>query len=154
MVWPTPLAAMRDSHVGSFGVVALVLVLLGKFAAMETLGGSERFLAILGAAVVSRSLIVFVSGLADYARPDGTGRVVIEATNRRDSLMAGLVVLVTGGILARWAGLAASVVSLALAFGLTRMARSKLGGVTGDILGASVELGECSFLMVMAMQVK
>jgi adenosylcobinamide-GDP ribazoletransferase len=145
------LAAMRDPHVGSFGVVALILVSLGKFAALENLGDSGRSLAILGAAIVSRSLIVVVSGLAGYARPEGTGRVVIEATTRRDAVVAAIIALVAGGLLASWAGLAASGVAFVVAVGIMRLARRKLGGVTGDILGAVVESGEFSFLMVLAM---
>ena len=143
------LAVMRDPHVGSFGVVALVLAILGKWAALTSLGGGRRALAVLGAAVVGRSLILVAAGSASYARREGTGRVLVEATTSRDALGAAVLMLLLGPTLARVPGLVAVVAALGLGWAFTRLARRRLGGVTGDILGALVELGELTFLMVL-----
>jgi adenosylcobinamide-GDP ribazoletransferase len=144
------LAVMRDPHVGSFGVVALVLAILGKWAALNSLGGSRRALSVLGAAVVGRSLILVAAGSASYARRDGTGRRLVEATTPRDALVAAALMLLLGPMLARVPGLVASGVALGLGWAFTRLATRRLGGLTGDILGALVELGELTFLMVLA----
>ena len=143
------LEVMRDPHAGSFGVIALVLVLLGKFAALASLGGHTRTLAILAAVAISRALILVSAGLAPYARPEGTGRILIGATTRDDTTWSALLVVVLGLFLGRAPGLLAAVAALGLAWGLTQLARQRLGGVTGDILGALVELGELVVLVVL-----
>lgn len=145
------LAVMRDPHVGSFGVLALVLAILGKYAALSGLSGRARSLAILGASALSRALILVAAGLAPYARREGTGRPLVEATTPRDALGAAVLVLALGPAFARLPGLVASGAVLGLAWAFTRFANRRLGGITGDILGALVEMGELTFLVVLAL---
>jgi adenosylcobinamide-GDP ribazoletransferase len=144
------LAVMREPLVGTFGVVALVLEILGKWVALDNLEGRNRALAVLGAAVVSRTAILVAAGSAPYARREGTGRHLVEATTPRDALGATFLVLVLGPAIARAPGLAGSGAVLGLAWILARLARRRLGGITGDVLGALVELGELAFLMCLA----
>lgn len=145
------LAVMRDPHLGSHGVAAIVLVLLGKHAALGQLGGRDRAVALLGAVAVARTLILVAAGSAGYARPQGTGRHLVEATTRRDALGASLLVLAFSALLAGWAGLFAGMSVLLLARILSRLASTRLGGITGDTLGALVELGELTFLVVFSL---
>ncbi len=142
------LTVMRDPHVGSFGVAAIVLVLLGKFAALSSMTGHNRALAVLGAAIVGRCLILVSAGLADYARPQGTGRIIIDVTQPRDALGAASIVLLVGVCLFGFRGLTAGLIAMFGAWGCTRAASARLGGITGDILGAVVEFGELGFLII------
>jgi len=144
------LTVMRDPHVGSYGVSVIGLVLLGKFAALGELAdlGTSRTWGVLGAAFTSRALILVSAGLAGYARRDGTGRFIIGATTPRDAVMAGLLTLAIGSGTAGAPGLAAAITTLLLALGITDLARRRLGGVTGDTLGALVELSETTYLVV------
>jgi adenosylcobinamide-GDP ribazoletransferase len=154
-LWGDPgrrLAVMRDPHLGSFGVSAVVVVLIGKFAAIEAMAGPSRSYAVMGGATVARSLVLVSAGLAPYARPEGTGRFLVQATNRRDAALAAVVALIVGTMTAGRGGVIASAVGLSVAIVLTRAARRKLGGVTGDTLGALVELGELSFLLIVGLQ--
>lgn len=141
------LAAMRDPHVGSFGVAVLVLALLGKFAALEVLGAGDRAVALFVAAAVSRTAVLVAAGLAPYARPEGTGRIVIGATTPSQAGGAAVGLVVLGGIAAGWPGLLASLMALGITAALTRLAVAKLGGITGDVLGAVIELGELAVLV-------
>lgn len=143
------LAVMRDPHVGSFGVAAMVLVLVGKFAALGALAGPGRSMALLGGAAVARSLVLVSAGLAPYARAEGTGRFLIDATTPRDAALASTLALAIGWATGGRLGLIAAAVALGVAWLLTRTARRKLGGVTGDTLGALVELGELTFFLVL-----
>jgi adenosylcobinamide-GDP ribazoletransferase len=145
------LAAMRDPHVGSFGVAALVLILLGKFSALSGLTGHSRSLAILAAAAISRTSILVSAGVAPYARPEGTGRILVAATTPRDALRAAVAICVLGVIVFPRSGLAIGMMDVGLAWGLSRLALRRLGGITGDVLGALVELGELAILLVWAM---
>jgi adenosylcobinamide-GDP ribazoletransferase len=141
------LAAMRDPRLGSFGAMALTLALLGKFAALASLGGHRRGLALLVAAAAGRTLVLVSAGLARYARREGTGRILVEECTLREAQVAAALVVILGATLAG-PGLAAAALALGLAWGLTRLADRRLGGVTGDTLGALVELGELAFLVV------
>ena len=145
------LTVMRDPHVGSFGVAALVLVVLGKYAALTSLVDSARSEGVFLAAVVGRSLVLVSAGTANYARPEGTGRIFVEATTVRDAVIGGLVALIAGGLTAGEAGLFASGAGVILALGLTRLAHRRIGGVTGDTLGALVETSECLVLTVLGL---
>jgi adenosylcobinamide-GDP ribazoletransferase len=145
------LNVMRDPHVGSFGLIALVLTMMGKFAALAPLLDRRRALALLGAAVVSRTLILVAAGLAPYARPQGTGQTVIEATTVTDALWSVVAALVLGAVLAGEAGLIASAAALLVAWSLSHLANQRLGGVTGDIMGAVVELGELVYLVALGL---
>jgi adenosylcobinamide-GDP ribazoletransferase len=142
---------MRDPRVGSFGLLAVVLVVLGKFAALSTLGGRRRALALVGAATVSRILILVAAGLAPYARREGTGRAVVEATTVVDSLWSVVAALALGALFGGEVGLLASASALLVAWGLSHLAGQRLGGVTGDILGAVVELGELAYLVTLGL---
>ncbi|WP_435007912.1 adenosylcobinamide-GDP ribazoletransferase [Tundrisphaera lichenicola] len=147
------LAAMRDPHLSSFGVSTLILVLVGKFAAIEGLGGTSRALVLLAAPMVARSLVLVSAGLAPPARPDGTGRFLIQATTPRDAGWGGVLVLGVGSLACGGPGLMAALGSLSVAMILTRSARHKIGGVTGDTLGALIELAELTFLAVVGLAV-
>lgn len=145
------LGVMRDPHVGSFGVAAVALVVLGKYAAIESLTGSGRAWGVLGAATLSRTLVLVSAGLTGYARPQGTGRILVEATTRHDAFAAMVVALAVGAICAGTDGLFSASLALALALTLTRIARSRLGGVTGDTLGALIETSELVFLLSLSL---
>jgi adenosylcobinamide-GDP ribazoletransferase len=141
------LAVLRDPHVGSFGVIALVLVLGGKFAALGTLSRHGRSLAILGACIIGRSLVLVAAGLSHYARPEGTGKVIIEATRPVDAILGALVVIAMGFVTCGWEGLGAGLAALATTLVATGLAVRRLGGTTGDVLGTVVELGEMVYLV-------
>jgi adenosylcobinamide-GDP ribazoletransferase len=144
------LAAMRDPHLGSFGAIALVLVLVGKFAALASLTGSRRQAALLLALTLSRTLLLVAAGSAQYARSEGTGRILIQASTPRDAIGASVLALGLGIIIAGIPGLLAATCLMVLAWILVRLASLRLGGITGDLLGALVELGELAVLMVLS----
>jgi adenosylcobinamide-GDP ribazoletransferase len=144
------LAVLRDPHVGSFGVIALVLVLLGKYVCLNNLGDPARTRAVLEAAILGRLLILCSAGRSSYPRPSGTGRSIVEATRPSDANTAALVAIVTGLLVGGPRGLVAAIVSIGLCLGVASLANRRLGGVTGDILGAVVEITELSVLVVWA----
>jgi len=145
------LGAMRDPHVGSFGILAVILVILGKFAALTPLLGRRRALALLGAVAVSRTLTLVAAGLAPYARRQGTGRTVVEATTVVDALWSVVAALAFGALFGGEIGLVASAGAMFVAWGLCHLATQRIGGVTGDILGAVVELGELVYLIILGL---
>ena len=148
------LRIMKDPHVGSFGLVAGVLLLLGKFVGLAALLTCERRdLApwLIGLAVLTgRCLVLTVAAAARYPRPGGAGKLVVEATCVPEAalfaLLALAAVLPLAFIVTPWLVAAALVPYLAV-LALRRLCQTRLTGVTGDCLGAAVELTELLFLL-------
>jgi adenosylcobinamide-GDP ribazoletransferase len=160
------LEIMRRGDVGPFGVVTLVLVLLVQVLALaELVAVGLGFPALLLALVVSRlALPLLCSRGVPAARPDGLGQVVAGSVSRGRLAVAVLLsvaVLVPlslvspgwdalGPGVAVRAGVVAGLALLA-AWLLARRAVRRLGGVTGDVLGAGVEVAFTVALMTLTL---
>jgi adenosylcobinamide-GDP ribazoletransferase len=145
------LAIMKDPNCGPNGVVALVLLLMLKFAALVALirlpGNAAWILApVLGRAAL---LVLFVS--APYARAAGLASALLEDLPRH---AVGLVLVLTG-VLAVVAFGSAGGAMLAGALAMLAVVRAaalrRLGGATGDVYGACVELVEVTSLVALAL---
>jgi adenosylcobinamide-GDP ribazoletransferase len=144
------LAAMRDPHIGTFGVTALVLVLLGKYAAISLLSRHDRSLALIGAVFESRCLLLVSAAVGQYARAEGTGRIFVSSTGRPEATGFVSIALGLSFILLARSGVVAASLALAMALSLSFLAKIRVGGITGDILGAVGELGELAYLVSLA----
>jgi adenosylcobinamide-GDP ribazoletransferase len=137
------LEIMRDSRIGSFGALALMLAVtlrVGCVALLEQPGAVMA--ALVNAAVAGRGAMLVVLLVARPARAEGMAAPLGEAHPVR--ILAGLalaaaIVLLPGG---RAALAAAYVVAILLAW----VARRLVGGYTGDVLGAAEQLAECAAL--------
>lgn len=141
------LQVMADPRAGAFGVAAVVLLLLGKWSLLANLEGTPRSLTLLLAPVVARGALPIALELARPAREEGMAWALDRSTGRRGRWFALLLTL--AGALAAvpvapflFVGAGAAAALLAL------WARRSVGGVTGDILGGAVELGELVVLFV------
>jgi adenosylcobinamide-GDP ribazoletransferase len=140
------LALMRDARIGAHGATALVLVLIAKVVALGAVveGGDLRVLVVFPA--LGRWLAALLIVAFPYARAEGLGRAFAQHAGRRELATA---TLVTAAALA-WAGggavvAAAPAVLSALVLGAWLSRR--LGGLTGDVYGAAIEIGEVVFLI-------
>jgi adenosylcobinamide-GDP ribazoletransferase len=135
------LEIMRDHRVGAYGALALVLDVAVKLAALASL---DRALApAAAAAAVARSVPVVLGATLPYARPGaGIGRAV----GGRPQAVVAVVLAAAIAVSVGWWPLA--LVPLVAAPVLALAARRWLGGVTGDVLGASAELTEVAALVV------
>jgi cobalamin 5'-phosphate synthase/cobalamin synthase len=140
------LRIMRDHAIGSYGGVALVLAIGMKVAALAAvLGGAAWPLAIVAAPMLGRWAILLLSAALPYARQSAS---VVVGMGRKalvwGSLFTGLA-LALGRDPHLWAA-AAVVLLLAAILGL--YFRHKVGGVTGDTLGATAQIAEVAVLVV------
>ncbi|MGF1525700.1 MAG: adenosylcobinamide-GDP ribazoletransferase [Candidatus Competibacterales bacterium] len=143
------LALMKDPHSGALAVVALVVVLVVKFAALQSLVAAGAQVAAVAAAVLGRTALVAALLTTPYVRRGGLGQAFVETLDRPGgALAAGLSVL---GVLALgWPGIAAlGAVAAALGVGWLwrREVMARLGGTTGDTLGALCEGVETAVLV-------
>jgi len=152
------LAIMKDSRVGSYGVVGLALVLLAKVGALATLG--ETHAATAARALVAAHVLARWSSLPlihalPYVRDDGAKSRPFAASVTTPRLVAGSVVSLGAVALALAPlGAAATGATIASAACVTalggRYFRRRLGGMTGDCLGAANQLVELATYLVLS----
>jgi len=144
------LVIMHDSRSGAMGVIALVLLLLFKFAALLSIPTESVAAAVLFMPLAGRCALVISMAYLPCAREGGLGRLFSITKNLLTPALAILVVLVTGvfsDFLFAVLTLAA-LLSTVFLFGM--WCRKVLGGTTGDTLGAVCELTETAVAMFFA----
>jgi len=143
------LEIMRAPDVGPFGVVALVLTLLVQAGAVAALAG--RPLAVAAALATGRLVVTIACRDVPAARPDGLGALVA-GTVRVPELAAGVAAVGALAVLAAgWLGPVAVLAGLAAALLVLWHAWRRLGGITGDVLGALVEVGQTVALVALTL---
>lgn len=144
------LAIMRDSRIGAFGAVGLILFLMLEIVALAELVPPARGSALFAAPVMSRATPAVLAALFRAARPDGHG-AAFQAGVRPAAVAIGLVIAVAASIFALGGlGVAAGAVGLVAAVGLAFFLAGRLDGVTGDVLGAAVEISELAVLLTVS----
>lgn len=144
------LEIMRDSRSGAMGVIAIVVVLLGKYAALSSLDSPVLIFTLIAMPLAGRCAIVLTMAWLPYARQgEGLGRLFYSTSTRLTALWA----LALLAAVVAWGGWRIScavfiaVFTTVLFFSL--WCRSKIGGATGDTLGAVCELTELMVAMAM-----
>lgn len=145
------LAIMRDSRLGSFGVLALVSVLALKAAVLIALPPALVMAGLVAAHTLSRASAILVIATSRYARDSGIAKPVAEgvsiAARRIVALMALLCWLALAPV-AGPVGLIGVLVLLAASHVFTRrLFEARIGGYTGDTLGAVQQMGELAVLL-------
>ncbi|MGH7046647.1 MAG: adenosylcobinamide-GDP ribazoletransferase [Stellaceae bacterium] len=145
------LAIMRDSQHGTYGVLALVLSVALRAAALARTGEAiYAGLALIAAHAVSRALLPAVMRLLSPARADG-----LAAAAGRPGLVSALAAGLIGLVIAAAAlgpvlGAIAFVIAAIIGASGAALAQRRIGGYTGDVLGAFQQLGEITMLLAAA----
>jgi adenosylcobinamide-GDP ribazoletransferase len=155
------LAIMRRSDIGPFGVAALLFTVVVQITALATVApGWPAAAAVAVAAVTGRAAVVLATGPGSpAARPDGFGALVAGATTARARVTTAALVLVATAVTAAAAwgwypaarGIIAVLAGLCAGDLLRRLARRRLGGMTGDVFGAVVEVSSAVALVAVAL---
>ncbi|MBI6629840.1 adenosylcobinamide-GDP ribazoletransferase [Pontibaca salina] len=143
------LAIMRDSHIGTYGVLALILSLGLRWGALTGLIVSGYLWGpLLVAATLSRAGLPVLMATLPHARSDGLSHRV----GRPETATVAVAVLLGLGFALMGTGWLALLVATTLAAvltGLGALAKARIGGQTGDILGAAQQLGEIAVLLTL-----
>ena len=153
------LEIMRRSDIGPMGVGALVLVLLIQVAAIAAVPRLPLAAAALVLAEVTGRVSVVIATSSPAARPGGFGALVAGRTTAADrAVTAGALAcaVVAAGLTAAGpalaaGGLAAALAGLLAGWLLRRTARQRLGGMTGDVFGAILQVSATTALVVAAL---
>ncbi len=152
------LEIMKDSRIGAFGALALIVSVVLRIVLLAALwqrfSPADAALLFLSGEALSRALLVWQWQQHPLARPEGLaarfGKPRTSAVQQ--SFLACLPFLIPAALLLSVPALSlALLLAAAAAFGTGRLARKKIGGVTGDVLGAVQQLSGLGFLTGMLM---
>jgi adenosylcobinamide-GDP ribazoletransferase len=141
------LRIMRDSRIGAFGAIGLILFLLLEVAAVSELVAPTRWRTFAAAPALARAMPPMVAWMFPTATPIGQGAMFRSGLTRPRVVIAlvlgGGIALAALGLVGLLVVALAVVLSLAVGLFFTR----RLGGVTGDVLGAVIETAELVVLL-------
>ena len=145
------LSIMKDPHAGTFGIVAIVMLLATKLVGAAYLAKAGGLWWVVPSYITSRVSMVLLASTLRYARTEGgTGRAFVDGvTIRCGALALGLsvVLLYLVGAMGAMVLLLAGIVVTAC---VGMVAHRRIGGVTGDVLGATSEMVEATTMVVAA----
>ena len=142
------LRILKDTQVGVFGVVAVLLTTILKVDLIGALQTPQRRMILLLFPVISRTSILLPSLILPYARKEGgTARSFVNGVKPLTVVMAVLICAVLGVVCMRLDGLIMMATAFSTSFFVSVICYRRFGGVTGDVLGASLELSELPILI-------
>jgi len=143
------LAIMKDSATGTFGVIALTVILAIKYLALYHIVKENTLWMIVPPVVVSRLAMTVLAAPFSYARNEGTGHAVISNVSY---IQAAVAAMYTAALLVWFFGRASViliVIGIAAAVLVGLFSNRKIGGITGDVLGATSEITESLLLVAL-----
>ncbi len=147
------LEIMKDSRIGTNALLTVVITVLMYVTLIRSLGDGSSIFILMLMPVAGRIGSLIASGTSDYAGvSDGPGRWCVEYCGKMDVYLGVFIysaIFLTAAILSNGYFLLLPAVSAPVsAFVLSKFLGKKLGGVTGDILGAVCELNQVIFLVI------
>jgi adenosylcobinamide-GDP ribazoletransferase len=141
------LAILKDSRIGTFGAVAIVLSIVARWQAVEHLSVPNIWAVMIASQAVPRAAIV---ALAWVSRPVGTGLGLAFSSTLTSS--AAIIAIALGAASAAACGVRAGLVIVLGSYLLMRIAQhyfySRIGGINGDCLGATEQFTEIFILVL------
>lgn len=148
------LEIMRDSRNGTFGVLALALTVLIKVACLAQFGGSTGLAVLIAAHAMSRAAIAYPLLAFSPVHEDGLGAQAGKPTDNDVWLAIGIGAAISFLLLLGkgfFVAILAPLLATAAAWFAARWIAARIGGYTGDTLGAVQQKAETVFLIVAAL---
>jgi len=144
------LTIMRDSTIGTYGGAALVLSIGLRWAALANLAPIAGCLALLIAHSGSRAAMTIAMQFSVYARAEGLGKLASGELPSAHFLITLLIAFAFALLFGLWQGAVAFAIALTLAWTFLKYAEHRIGGYTGDVLGAMQQIAEIAILISLA----
>jgi adenosylcobinamide-GDP ribazoletransferase len=144
------LAILDDPRHGSYGVAALAGSLLVRVAALATLGPAAAVAGAVAAHSLARASAVGLMAVAPVARGEGLGAEYARTLPRARAVAAVLAGMGIGALAAGWWVVPLVAAAAAAAAVVGWLAVRKIGGISGDVLGATEQVAECLALVVVS----
>jgi len=141
------LEIMRDSRIGVMGVIGIVSILLLKFTLFTSIPKNLLWKSLIMMSVFARWSQVFACFSSNYARADGKAKYFIEYAGKKELILGALFTVLIFLLLAKVTGLILFTLAFLPVFLFINYAKSKIGGMTGDTIGAASEIAEVFVLL-------
>ncbi|APQ73138.1 adenosylcobinamide-GDP ribazoletransferase [Clostridium botulinum] len=143
---------MKDSRMGAFGTIAMIINLLLKYQLLYSLVLKDCSIAIILAPVIGRISILFLCLSKRTAKKNGSGNIFIGNMSKP---IVFLITIIALAMNTYFLGLKITIISfiavLIITYLFYLLCLNKINGLTGDTLGACNELGEITFLLILLM---
>lgn len=140
------LEIMKDSRVGVFGVLVLMMTILLQIASIFELNFDWHWLLLMP--MLGRYACVFCNTIARYARTDGMGKYFVENCGYQQFFFASFYTIPFTLYLKGLQGFLTIVLILVFTLLFTRWVEHKIDGITGDVIGATIELNQLLVLLL------
>ncbi|MFH1562530.1 MAG: adenosylcobinamide-GDP ribazoletransferase [Nitrospirota bacterium] len=148
------LEIMSDSHIGAIGVIGIFSLLILKFSLIHEMPVETKNIALILMPVLGRWAMVMAAASSDYAKEtDGLGKPFTDYVGIKEFVFATITTVLIGWILFSFGQLPYKGIILILIVYLAnlyllRTIKKRIGGITGDILGALCEVTEVLVLLL------
>lgn len=140
---------MKDSRIGTYSCIALIFDILIKVSSLSCISDIRASLIIIVVPIISRAALITLAFIGKTAKKTGSGNLFIENVGKKEAIIAVSTALVLSYLLI---GIKEGVILIAAALVLTylfnKFCESKIGGITGDNLGANNEIIEMLTLVL------
>jgi adenosylcobinamide-GDP ribazoletransferase len=140
------LEIMRDSRIGTMGVVGIVCLLLLKFALIVSTPQNILWRLLIMMTVFARWSQVYACHISHYAREEGKGKYFVGHSGKTSLFAGSVFTVVLFLLLMGFEGIVLFVFSFACVLLFINYARKKIDGMTGDTIGATSEIAEITVL--------
>ncbi|MDR2063096.1 MAG: adenosylcobinamide-GDP ribazoletransferase [Acinetobacter sp.] len=137
---------MKDPACGPIGVLSLVVLCLLKFVALYVLLEQQMAAFLIALPMLGRSVPLFLFLTTPYVRTQGLGRSMTDFMPKKRLWMV-FVITIALLCMFKWLGLIALLVFLVMLFYMRSLFIKRIGGITGDTVGAAIELAETGVLL-------
>jgi adenosylcobinamide-GDP ribazoletransferase len=146
----TKLAIMRDSRIGTYGVLVLLVSFAAKFSALASLPVTAIIPVLVATHALARAAMPVLAANMPFARDDGLGKSAGRPDNVSTMIAVGIAVVIALLCLPIEAALLALLATAAGAAAIAALAWRQIGGVTGDVFGAAEQVAESAVLLTLA----
>lgn len=140
------LEIMQDSRIGAMGAVGLISLLLFKFSLIASMPAAALWRVLIIMPVISRWCMVLACYQSECVRKESKAKFFIEYASKKEMISAGIFTVMLCILLAGLKGIFVFVSVFMPVYLFTAYVKRKIGGITGDILGAVNEIAEAAAL--------
>lgn len=143
------LKIMKDPSCGPIGVLSLIILCLIKFSAIYTLLEKQIYTPLILFPILGRLAPLFLFLTTTYLREKGLGSSIAEFMPKKSSILI-LVLCLSASLIFGWIGLITTLIFILTLIYLRYKFVQRIGGITGDTVGASIEITETVVLLSFA----
>ncbi|MFH0947526.1 MAG: adenosylcobinamide-GDP ribazoletransferase [Elusimicrobiota bacterium] len=143
------LRIMDDAHIGAMGVIGIFCILGLKFFAFQSIPQKTLYQSLLLFPTLSRWSLVFACTISKSAKNEGLGKTFVDTVSRKDFFIATTIAVLISFLTFKLKGFFILIAVFFVSFIFLKLISKKIGGITGDILGALNEIIETLVLLIL-----